>query len=157
MTLTRIVQELDLHGADLFGLDERLPGHAQVIRAADVPVLPVEDAQTGDDAVRVAAQTPTATVLVGHGGPDHYLPPTISPRQVIALVLEGTAEAHVGDEIFELAAGDTLIIPPLAPHGIRDHRRPADADRLHHLGRVAHGLPDAPRRTPRRVPLASPP
>ena len=25
----------------------------------------------------------------------------------------------MGDEIFELAAGDTLIIPPLAPHGIR--------------------------------------
>lgn len=119
VTLTRIVQELDLHGADLFGLDERLPGHAQLIRAADVPVLPVEDAQPGDDAVRVAAQTPTATVLVGHGGPEHYLPPTISPRQVIALVLEGSAEAHVGDEIFELAAGDTLIIPPLAPHGIR--------------------------------------
>ncbi len=119
VTLTRIVQELDLQGADLFGRARRVPGHAQVIRAADVPVLPVEDAQTGGDAVRVAAQTPTATVLVGQGGPDHYLPPTISPRQVIALVLEGEAEAHVGDETFTLHAGDTLIIPPLAPHGIR--------------------------------------
>lgn len=119
VTLTRIVQELDLHGADLFGVVRQVPGHAQLIRAADVPVLPVEDAQTGGDAVRVAAQTPTATVLVGHGGPDHYLPPTVSPRQVIALVLDGEAEAHVGDETFTLRAGDTLIIPPLAPHGIR--------------------------------------
>ena len=119
VTLTRIVQELDLHGADLFGLASRVPGHAQVIRAADVPVLPVEDAETGSGAVRVAAQTPAATVLVGLGGPDHYLPPTVSPHQVIALVLEGEAEAHVGDEIIRLEAGDTLIIPPLAPHGIR--------------------------------------
>mgnify|MGYP001363488188 CR=1 FL=1 len=119
VTLTRIVQELDLHGADLFGLAQRLPGHAQVIRAADIPVLPVEDAQTGDDAVRVAAQTPAATVLVGLGGPDHYLPLTISPWQVIALVLEGSAEARVGEEIIALEAGDTLVVPPMAPHGIR--------------------------------------
>lgn len=119
VTLTRIVQELDLHGADLFGLASRVPGHAQVIRAADVPVLPVEDAETGSGAVRVAAQTPAAMVLVGLGGPDHYLPPTVSPHQVIAIVLEGAAEAHVGDEIIQLEAGDTLIIPPLAPHGIR--------------------------------------
>jgi quercetin dioxygenase-like cupin family protein len=67
----------------------------------------------------VAAQTPAATVLVGVGGPDHYLPPTISTQQVIVIVLEGEAEARVGDEIIPLAAGDTLIIPPLAPHGIR--------------------------------------
>lgn len=119
LTLTRIVQELDLHGADLFGLAQQVPGHAQVIRAADVPVLPVEDSITGSGAVRVAAQTPAATVLVGQGGPDHFLPPTVSPLQVIALVLEGEAEAYVGDERITLRAGDTLIIPPLAPHGIR--------------------------------------
>lgn len=119
LTLTRIVQELDLHGADLFGLAQQVPGHAQLIRAADGPVLPVEDSTTGSGAVRVAAQTPAATVLVGQGGPDHFLPPTVSPLQVIALVLEGEAEAYVGDERFTLHAGDTLIIPPLAPHGIR--------------------------------------
>jgi quercetin dioxygenase-like cupin family protein/DNA-binding XRE family transcriptional regulator len=119
VTLTRIVQELDLHGADLFGLASQVPGHVQVIRAADVPVLPVEDAESGSGAVRVAAQTPATTVLVGLGGPDHYLSPTISPQQVIVLILEGDAEARVGDELIALAAGDTLIIPPLAPHGIR--------------------------------------
>lgn len=119
LTLTRIVQELDLHGADLFGLAQQVPGHAQLIRAADGPLLPVEDSTTGSGAVRVAAQTPAATVLVGQGGPDHFLPPTVSPLQVIALVLEGEAEVYVGDDRFTLHAGDTLIIPPLAPHGIR--------------------------------------
>lgn len=121
MTLTRIVQELDLQGADLFGMRERGPGggRPQVIRAADVPVLAVEDVPGGSGEVRVAARTALATVLIGTGGPDRFLPPTISPREVIAIVLEGAVEARVGEELIELRAGDTLIVPPLAPHAIR--------------------------------------
>lgn len=120
-TLTRIVQELDLHGADLFGLRERggEPSRPQVIRAADVPVLPVEDVPGGAGEVRVAARTVLTTVLLTAGGPDHFLPPTISPREVIAIVLEGSVEARVGEELIDLRAGDTLVVPPLAPHAIR--------------------------------------
>lgn len=120
-TLTRIVQELDLHGADLFGLRERgvEPSRPQVISAADVPVLPVEDVPGGAGEVRVAARTVLTTVLLTAGGPDHFLPPTISPREVIAIVLEGAVEARVGEELIDLRAGDTLVVPPLAPHAIR--------------------------------------
>lgn len=119
VTLTRIVQELDLHGADLFGLAGRVPSAPQVIRAADVPVLAVDDVPGGAGEVRVAARTALTTVLLGSGGPDYFLPPTISSLEVIAIVLEGSAEARVGDELIALDAGDTLIVPPLAPHVIR--------------------------------------
>lgn len=119
VTLTRIVQELDLHGADLFGLASRAPGHPLVVRAGESPVMPIEDEANGSGEVRVAARTAAATVLLGSGGPSHFLPPTVSPRQVILIVLEGEAEALVGDEVVTLAAGDTLIVPPLAPHALR--------------------------------------
>ena len=97
--LTRIVQELDLHGADLFGRvadqDERA-----VVRAADAD-----------------------------GVPTTFGASTVSDRQVIAVVLGGAVEARVGDELIALRAGDTLIIPPHVPHALRRHRRAVDAHR----------------------------
>ena len=114
-TLTRIVKELDLHGANLFGRPARAGGQAQVVRAADAPVLAGEN---GGE-VRVAAQTSAATVLLGSGGADEFAPPTISPRQVITVVLAGAVEVRVGDELVSLQAGDTLVVPSLVPHSIR--------------------------------------
>jgi len=114
-TLTRIVKELDLHGANLFGRPEQAGGSPQVVRAADAPVLAGEN---GGE-VRVAAQTPAATVLLGSGGADEFAPPTISPRQVITIVLAGAVEVRVGDELVSLQAGDTLVVPSLVPHSIR--------------------------------------
>ena len=69
--------------------------------------------------VRVAAQTSAATVLLGSGGADEFAPPTISPRQVITIVLAGAVEVRVGDELVSLQAGDTLVVPSLVPHSIR--------------------------------------
>jgi transcriptional regulator with XRE-family HTH domain len=114
-TLTRIVKELDLHGANLFGRPAQAGGQAQVVRAADAPVVAGEN---GGE-VRVAAQTSAATVLLGSGGADEFAPPTISPRQVITVVLAGSVEVRVGDELVELQAGDTLVVPSLVPHSIR--------------------------------------
>jgi transcriptional regulator with XRE-family HTH domain len=114
-TLTRIVKELDLYGANLFGRPEHPGGQPQVIRAADTPVMPGEN---GGE-VRVAAQTAAATVLLGSGGGDEFPSPTISPRQVITVVLAGAIEVLVGDELVELQAGDTLVVPSNVPHSIR--------------------------------------
>jgi len=114
-TLTRIVKELDLHGANLFGRPEPTGGRAQVVRAVDAPLVPAE---FGGE-VRVAAQTAAATVLLGSGGPEEFAAPTISPRQVITVVLAGAVEVRVGDELVALQAGDTLVVPSLVPHSIR--------------------------------------
>ena len=85
--LTRMVQELDLHGADLFGL--------------------------------AAEEERGMRVVLGAGRPGHVLPQRTSDRQVIVIVLEGAAEARVGDELIELGEGDTLIVPAHSPHTIR--------------------------------------
>jgi len=114
-TLTRIVKELDLHGANLFGRPAQDGGRAQVVRAVDAPVVVGEH---GGE-VRVAAQTAAATVLLGSGGAEQFAPPTISPRQVITVVLAGAVEVRVGDELVTLQAGDTLVVPSLVPHSIR--------------------------------------
>ena len=89
--LTRIVQELDLHGADLFGLADDQERGARVVRA----------------------------VVLGADGVDHVVEQRTSDRQVIAVVLGGAVEARVGDQLVALDEGDTLIIPPNTPHTIR--------------------------------------
>jgi len=114
-TLTRIVNELELHDADLFGWPVRRDRRAHVVRAADAPFVP------GDNGgeFRVAAQTPSATVVLGSGGPGGFPEPTISPFQVIAAVLAGSVEMCVGEDLIELQAGDTLTVPSLIAHSIR--------------------------------------
>ena len=117
--LTRIVQELDLHGADLFGLAaEEEPG-ARVVRAADAPLVVLDAGDPPAGELRLAAQTHVATVVLGEGGPGYFLPKRTSNRQVIVIVLEGAAEARVGDELIMLGEGDTVIVPPHTPHTIR--------------------------------------
>ena len=91
LVLTRIVQALDLHDADLFGLESRRRGRAGGPRRG-----------RDRDPERSSRRT------------------TVSLAAGIAIVLAGTAEAHVSDELFALYAGDTLIVPPLAPHAIRN-------------------------------------
>ena len=117
--LTRIVQELDLHGADLFGLAADVERGTRIVRAADAPLVAVDPGNQPAGELRLAAQTPIATVVLGAGGPGHFLAPRISDRQVIAIVLEGSIQAQVADELIELGEGDTLIVPPHAPHTIR--------------------------------------
>jgi quercetin dioxygenase-like cupin family protein len=38
----------------------------------------------------------------------------------LLLVIEGTAEGTVGDEVGRLEAGDIAVVPALAPHGLRN-------------------------------------
>ena len=117
--LTRIVQELDLHGADLFGLAAEEERGTLVVRAADAPLVTLDAGNQPAGELRLAAQTHVATVMLGAGGPGHFLPQRTSVRQVILIVLEGAAEARVGDELIELGEGDTLIVPPHTSHTIR--------------------------------------
>lgn len=113
--LTRIVNELDLHGADLFGRPIQGDRRAHVVRAADTPILHCDN---GGES-RVAAQTPSATVLLTSDGPEQFAEPTICPWQVITVVLAGAVEVRIGNELVQLHTGDTLIVPSLIAHSIR--------------------------------------
>ena len=56
-------------------------------------------------------------ILLERGG---RVPPHTDSAEEVVLVLEGTVEAHVGDESGTLEAGGMVLIPAMALHSIRN-------------------------------------
>lgn len=56
-------------------------------------------------------------ILLEPGG---RVPPHTDSAEEVVLVLEGTVEAHVGDESGTLEAGGMVLIPAMALHSIRN-------------------------------------
>ena len=52
--------------------------------------------------------------------PGGCVPPHTDSAEEVVLVLEGTVEAHVGDERGTLEAGGMVLIPAMARHSIRN-------------------------------------
>jgi quercetin dioxygenase-like cupin family protein len=52
--------------------------------------------------------------------PGGRVPPHTDSAEEVVLVLEGTVEAHVGDESGTLEAGGMVLIPAMALHSIRN-------------------------------------
>jgi quercetin dioxygenase-like cupin family protein len=52
--------------------------------------------------------------------PGAVLPVHTDSAEELLLVLEGVAEATIGDETGTVRAGDVAVVPALAPHGLRN-------------------------------------
>jgi quercetin dioxygenase-like cupin family protein len=52
--------------------------------------------------------------------PGGCVPPHTDSAEEVVLVMEGTVEAHVGDESGTLEAGGMVLIPAMARHSIRN-------------------------------------
>ena len=61
----------------------------------------------------------TATVLF-ELDPGAELPVHTDSAEELLIVLAGTAAAMVGDETAEVTVGDVAVVPPMAPHGLRN-------------------------------------
>lgn len=61
----------------------------------------------------------TATVLF-ELDPGAELPVHTDSAEELLIVLQGTAEARVGDEIGRITKHDVAVVPPMAPHGLRN-------------------------------------
>jgi quercetin dioxygenase-like cupin family protein len=61
----------------------------------------------------------TATVLF-ELDPGAELPLHTDSAEELLIVLQGTAEARVGDEIGRLDTHQVGLVPPMAPHGLRN-------------------------------------
>jgi quercetin dioxygenase-like cupin family protein len=61
----------------------------------------------------------TATVLF-ELDPGHELPVHTDSAEELLVVVRGTAEARVGDEIGRLETHEVALVPPMAPHGLRN-------------------------------------
>jgi quercetin dioxygenase-like cupin family protein len=61
----------------------------------------------------------TATVLF-ELDPGYELPVHSDSAEELLVVLQGAAEARVGDEVGHLEARQVALVPPMAPHGLRN-------------------------------------
>jgi quercetin dioxygenase-like cupin family protein len=61
----------------------------------------------------------TATVLF-ELDPGAELPVHTDSAEELLIVVQGTAEASVGDEVGRLSTREVALVPPLAPHGLRN-------------------------------------
>jgi quercetin dioxygenase-like cupin family protein len=61
----------------------------------------------------------TATVLF-ELDPGAELPVHTDSAEELLVVVQGTAEARVGDEVGRIAKHEIALVPPMAPHGLRN-------------------------------------
>lgn len=74
--------------------------------------------QEGQVISRTISQTPTVSISLfsldkGEGISSH-----ITPGDAMVQVLDGEVEITIGDEIFNVKAGETIIMPSNVPHGL---------------------------------------
>ena len=61
----------------------------------------------------------TATVLF-ELDPGAELPVHTDSAEELLVIVQGTAEARIGDEVGQVSKGDVALVPPMAPHGLRN-------------------------------------
>ena len=61
----------------------------------------------------------TATVLF-ELDPGAELPVHTDSAEELLIVVQGTGEARVGDEVGRITKHDVALVPPMAPHGLRN-------------------------------------
>ena len=61
----------------------------------------------------------TATVLF-ELDPGAELPVHTDSAEELVIVVQGTAEASLGDEVGRIAKHQVALVPPMAPHGLRN-------------------------------------
>jgi quercetin dioxygenase-like cupin family protein len=64
--------------------------------------------------------TAASAVVYFEVAPGSYLPTHTDSSEETLLVLAGEGEAWVGDETAPLREGQMAVVPPMAPHGIRN-------------------------------------
>ena len=89
-----------------FDLDQELPPMGPGLRVS----FPLHSA-TGTAS--------TATVLF-ELDPGAELPVHTDSAEELLIVVQGTGEARVGDDVARITKHDVALVPPMAPHGLRN-------------------------------------
>jgi quercetin dioxygenase-like cupin family protein len=96
---------------------------------ADLNRLELLDAWYDEDpAMRIRVNFPfyagtgnqVSSVVYFEIEPGHYLGTHTDSAEEIVLILAGTVEATLGNEVGLLMAGQAALIPAMAPHGVRN-------------------------------------
>lgn len=93
------------------------------LEAVDLMEIP-EDAPTGRISVAFpltsAEGTAALSTVLFEVAPGDHLETHTDSAEELLIVLAGEGEAHVGEERATVRAGQMAVVPPLAPHGVRN-------------------------------------
>jgi quercetin dioxygenase-like cupin family protein len=70
--------------------------------------------------VHSAAGTASTATVLFELDPGAELAMHTDSAEELLIILQGTAEARVGDEVGRLEASQVGLVPPMAPHGLRN-------------------------------------
>jgi len=99
------------------------------MQAADLNTIAMHEAwYEHDPAMRITVTFPyyagtgnqSSAVVYFAIEPGHYLGTHTDSAEEILLLLSGTLEARLGDEVGQLSTGQTALIPAMVPHGLRN-------------------------------------
>jgi len=88
----------------------------------------IEARYEGDRTMRVRFSWPVSASTGAHSTavvrtaiePGYHLGTHRDSVEEVILILEGTAEVSLGDEVAHLSAGELAVVPAMMPHGMRN-------------------------------------
>ena len=79
--------------------------------------------QEGQVVSRTIAQTPSVSITIFSLDKGEGISTHITNGDAMVQILDGAAEISIGDEVFTVKAGETIIMPSNVPHGLEARER----------------------------------
>lgn len=79
--------------------------------------------QEGQVISRTLAQIPQANITLFSLDKGEGISTHVTSGDAMVQILDGTAEITIGDEVFNVKAGETIIMPSDIPHGLEAKER----------------------------------
>jgi len=79
--------------------------------------------QEGQVVSRTIAQIPSANITLFSLDKGEGISPHVTAGDAMVQILDGEAEITIGDEVFNVKAGETIIMPSGIPHGLEARER----------------------------------
>lgn len=79
--------------------------------------------QEGQVISRTIAQTPSVSISLFSLDKGEGISTHVTPGDAMVQVLDGEAEITIGDAVFNVKAGETIIMPSNVPHGLEARER----------------------------------
>lgn len=79
--------------------------------------------QEGQVISRTIAQTPNANITLFSLDKNEGISSHVTPGDAMVQILDGSAEITIGDNVFNVKEGETIIMPSNVPHALEARER----------------------------------